>query len=179
MYAAFLRGINVGGHSVIKMAELRAAFKSMGFRDVKTVLASGNVLFEAPEEDAMGLSRRVSEDLTHLLGRDILVIVRPVDELKALAARRPFEGIDTTAGARPIVTFVADVLRVQDVRGLPMQEGFKILSVSGRTICSISYDQFGVGTAASMGLIEKTFGRQITTRTWDTIVKLLKAIDKV
>ena len=48
-YAAFLRGINVGGHTIIKMGELRKVFESLGFWNVKTVLASGNVLFEAPE----------------------------------------------------------------------------------------------------------------------------------
>ncbi|MBI1730339.1 DUF1697 domain-containing protein [Candidatus Acetothermia bacterium] len=48
-YAAFLRGINVGGKKIIKMAELREAVESLGFRNVRTILASGNLLFDAPE----------------------------------------------------------------------------------------------------------------------------------
>ncbi|MGA9141472.1 MAG: DUF1697 domain-containing protein [Methanocella sp.] len=176
-YAAFLRGINVGGHSVIKMAELRTAFQSLGFRNVKTVLASGNVLFEAPEENTTVLSLQISRGLAQALMRDITVIVQPVDALLALVARQPFTGIDIAAGARPIVTFIADGLKDPDVGDLPVQEGFRILSVSGGTICSVSYDRYGVDTSAAMGLIEKTFGRQITTRSWDTILRLLKASD--
>ncbi|HYQ86023.1 MAG TPA: DUF1697 domain-containing protein, partial [Bacteroidota bacterium] len=48
-YAAFLRGINVGGHKPVRMSDLEKAFGQLGFRNVKTVLASGNVLFEAPQ----------------------------------------------------------------------------------------------------------------------------------
>lgn len=47
-YVAFLRGINVGGHAVIRMSELQRAFEGLGFENVRTVLASGNVIFDPP-----------------------------------------------------------------------------------------------------------------------------------
>ncbi|NIP26808.1 MAG: DUF1697 domain-containing protein, partial [Phycisphaerae bacterium] len=50
-YAALLRGINVGGKNIIKMADLRACFERMGFSDVRTYIQSGNVLFWATETD--------------------------------------------------------------------------------------------------------------------------------
>jgi len=56
-YVAFLRGINVGGHRRIKMAELRQAFESSGFQKVKTLLATGNVVFESPKTDAQSLTQ--------------------------------------------------------------------------------------------------------------------------
>ena len=67
-YAAFLRGINVGGNRSIKMAELRTAFAAQGFTNVKTVLASGNVLFDTAETDAAVLCRQSSNTLSRNLG---------------------------------------------------------------------------------------------------------------
>lgn len=179
MYAAFLRGINVGGHTIVKMDELRKVFESLGFRNVKTVLASGNVLFEAHDMDAMALSQKISGKLEDLLGRKITVVVRSVEGLRALVAKEPFKEISVTAVARPIVTFVTDDMKGVDIPALPEHEGFRILSFSDGTICSVSYDQYGVGTAELMGTIEKTLGHRVTTRTWDTIKKVLKASDKI
>ena len=55
-YAAFLRGINVGGNNIIKMEELKKVFESMGFLNVKTILASGNVLFRVEGSKNVGVS---------------------------------------------------------------------------------------------------------------------------
>jgi uncharacterized protein (DUF1697 family) len=178
-YAAFLRGINVGGHTIIKMGELRKVFESLGFWNVKTVLASGNVLFEAPCENTAALSKQITGKLKDLLGREITVIVRSVEELRGLEASKPFKGIDLTTGARPIVTFVTDDLRDRAFSVPLPHEGFRILIISDGAICSVSYDQYGTGTAQSMSIIEKTFGHNVTTRTWDTIIRLLKASDTI
>jgi len=177
-YAAFLRGINVGGHTIVKMDELRKVFESLGFRNVKTVLASGNVLFEAHGGDAVALSQEISGKLEDLLGRKITVVVRSVEEIMALAAREPFKEISVTSGARPIVTFITDDLRDRDFSVPLPHEGFLILSISDGIICSVSYDQYGTGTAQSMSMIEKAFEGNVTTRTWGTIIRLLKANDK-
>lgn len=177
-YVAFLRGINVGGRSIIKMAELRTVFESLGYLNVKTVLASGNILFKATNGDVAALTRAIADEFERLYGREITVVVRPVDELRALAAREPFRGVDAAAGARPIVTFIVDSTNGSDTQALPDHEGFRILSVSDGVICSVSYDRYGTGTAESMGLIEKAFGHKVTTRTWDTIKRIIKAADQ-
>ncbi len=174
-YAAFLRGINVGGHSIIKMEELRKAFESLGFRGVKTVLASGNVLFEAPQESTTVLSQKIAGKLDDLLGREIIAIVRPIEELRALESGKPFKSIGVSSGARLFVTFVAEDVKSNDISGLPTGDGFRILSFSDGTICSVLYDRPGTDTVQLMGAIEKAFGRKVTTRSWDTIIKLLKA----
>jgi uncharacterized protein (DUF1697 family) len=177
-YVAFLRGINVGGHSIIKMEELRKAFESLGFRNVKTVLASGNVLFEALQESTTALSKRIALKLKDLLGRETIVIVQPVEALRELEVGKPFEGVDVTTGARLFVTFVADGVEGVDSLGPSIHDGFRILSVSNGTICSVLYELPGVGAVELMGTIEKAFGRKVTTRSWDTIIKILGASDK-
>ncbi len=70
-YVAFLRGINVGGHQPVKMEELKKAFESMGFQNVKTLLASGNVLFETPETGADNLIKQIEGKLEKEFGRKV------------------------------------------------------------------------------------------------------------
>ena len=91
-YAAFLRGINLGGKRSIKMAELRTAFAALGFTNVKTVLASGNVLFDTAETDAAVLCEAIEQHLKLEFGHKIFVLLRTVAELQCLVAANPFQG---------------------------------------------------------------------------------------
>jgi uncharacterized protein (DUF1697 family) len=173
-YVAFLRGINVGGHTLVKMEELRKAFESLGFRNVRTVLTSGNVIFEAPGENTTTLSRKIALKLLETLGREILVIVRSLDDLQELEARQPFKCANVTPGTRLFVTFISENAKPGNIHGLSTCDGFQILSVSNGIICSVLEEQPGVGAVHLMGAIEKELGRDVTTRTWNTITRILK-----
>ncbi len=105
-YVAFFRGINVGGHKFVRMEDVKKAFGSLGFRNVRTVLASGNVLFESPARSTSALTRKIQQRLAASLGHRIGVVVRPVAALKKLAAARPFDGIPVTPRTRRFVSFV-------------------------------------------------------------------------
>ena len=174
-YVAFLRGINVGGRTLVKMEDLRKDFESIGLQNVKTVLASGNVVFEAPGENRPAvLAQEISRKLKGATGREVLTIVRPVDELRELAAKEPFRGIEVTGGTRLFVTFLAGGRKSgAGIVGLN-QEGFRILSDSDGVICSVLEEQPGIGGAELMGAIEKEYGRNVTTRSWNTIERILK-----
>src|SRR5205814_5223382 len=101
----FLRAINVGGHTV-KMPVLRDAFEAMGLGDVKTFIASGNVAFTARTKDARALERRIESALETDLGYRVDTFVRTTDELAAIAAHQPFDGIDPEAkGWRLFIVF--------------------------------------------------------------------------
>jgi uncharacterized protein (DUF1697 family) len=173
-YAAFLRGVNVGGNSVIKMDDLRGAFEALGFRNVKTVLASGNVLFEAPREDITKLSENITRGLRKTFERDILAIVCSIDELRELEARQPFKDIGEAPGTRSFITFLSKKTKTRDITGASDHEGFRILSCSDGVICSVLFEHPGGGTVKLMGAIEKEFGPNVTTRTWNTIIRVLK-----
>ena len=86
-HAAFLRGVNLGKRTV-KSAELKAAFEALGFTDVKTLLASGNVLFDA--KAGKGLKQKIEAGLKAAFGFDVPIVLRTLDELKALVAADPF-----------------------------------------------------------------------------------------
>ena len=90
-YVAFLRGMNLGGHR-IKNEELRRHFEQIGFEEVATFRASGNVVFSSPKREAEAkLARRVEAELDARLGYDVPVFLRSIEEVAAIAAREPFD----------------------------------------------------------------------------------------
>jgi uncharacterized protein (DUF1697 family) len=89
-YAAFLRGINVGGHHRIGSDELRSRFEEMGFRDVNAFRASGNVIFTAGSEPAAEVALRVEEGLADALGYEVAAFLRTAGEVRAIANHEPF-----------------------------------------------------------------------------------------
>jgi uncharacterized protein (DUF1697 family) len=92
-FVALLRGLNVGGHRV-KMDRLRALFEEMGFADVSTLIASGNVFFTARSADGDALERRIEAHLEASLGYAVATFLRTPEEMAAAAALDPFPGAD-------------------------------------------------------------------------------------
>ena len=88
-YLALLRGINVGGKNLVKMADLRAAFESMGFADVATYIASGNVLFRAPRQRREELAARIEAELAGRFGVELKVVLLTEAQLKAVVEGAP------------------------------------------------------------------------------------------
>jgi uncharacterized protein (DUF1697 family) len=90
-YVAFLRGMNLGGRR-IKNEELRRHFEEMGFAEVATSRASGNVVFSTPKREAEAkLARRVEAELDARLGYEVPVFLRSIEEVAAIAAHEPFD----------------------------------------------------------------------------------------
>ncbi len=170
-HAAFLRGINVGGNNLIKMSDLKQAFESMGFTNVKTLLASGNVLFDAAKKVA---SKTIEQQLEKKYDRHISVIVRTVDELKDLADGEPFKKIRVTPQVRLYISLLpekpASKLKIPYVSP---DKSFEILQVRGKDICSVLTLSPDVHTPDAMKIIEKEFGKNVTTRNWNTIMKIV------
>src|SRR5688572_10478026 len=104
-YVALLRGVSPMN---AKMPELKRAFEAAGFTDVKTVLSSGNVVFDARKAKDATLERKCEEAMQAELGSSFLTIVRSVAHLEALLAADPFSRFKLPAGAKRVVTFVKD-----------------------------------------------------------------------
>jgi len=88
-YIAFLRAINVGGHTV-KMDLLRELFESMGLTNVETFIASGNVIFESKSKDVDALVNKIERGLKESLGFEVATFLRSDSELAAIAVHKPF-----------------------------------------------------------------------------------------
>lgn len=173
-YAAFLRGINVGGHRKIRMADLRAALEAQGYANVKTVLASGNIRFDAEERDASQLRKALERLLRQEFGHEIPVLVRTVAALQRLVQTKPFEGIAATPETRLYVSFLPET---QGTSETPLeeisQEGFTVVHMTSGEVCSVLTLSSAYGTVDFMARLEGIYGPRITTRTWQTITRLL------
>jgi uncharacterized protein (DUF1697 family) len=167
-YAAFLRGVMPTN---AKMPELKKAFERAGFKDVKTVLSSGNVVFSAPAAPAAALERKAEAAMEKHLGRSFLTIVRPVEALRAMLASDPYAPFRLKAGSKRVVTF----LRGKPKAGLELPvelHGSRILRVEGSEVfCVYVPSPHG---PVFMTLIEKTLGKEVTTRTWETVSKVAR-----
>ena len=100
-YVALLRAVNVGGR-VVKMDRLRALFEALKLRNVETVIASGNVLFDAGRDDAAALERRIERHLERALGFEVATFVRTAAELAAVAAYEPFAALGPLEAGRDL-----------------------------------------------------------------------------
>ena len=167
-YAALLRGVSPMN---AKMPELQRAFEAAGFRDVKTVLSSGNVVFSAEAGPVAQLERAAEAAMAKHLGHSFLTIVRPVDALRKLLASDPYAAFRLPPGSKRVVTFARG--RLKGALPLPIElHGARILRAQGGDIFS-AYIPSPRGPVF-MSLIEKTLGKEVTTRTWETVAKLAR-----
>jgi len=155
-----------------KMSDLRTAFESAGFTDVKTVLGSGNVAFNARTASEAVLQRRAEAAMLDQLGHAFMTFVRPVDTLEGLLESDPYRSFRLDAGAKRVVTFLRDEPPAK-LKLPPARDGARILLVKGREAFS-AYTRTPKGPVF-MTLIAETFGKDVTTRTWDTIGKVARA----
>ena len=155
-----------------KMPALKRAFEAAGFTEVKTVLSSGNVVFDARRASESSLQQRSEKAMTEHLGQAFLTIVRPVEMLREMLASDPYRGFGLDPSAKRIVTFLRDEPTV--TMALPVeQDGARLVALRGRELFS-AYLPSPKGPVF-MTLIERNFGKELTTRTWDTVGKVARA----
>jgi uncharacterized protein (DUF1697 family) len=171
-YVAFLRGINVGGHHKVPMADLRAEMEKLGFEHVKTLLNSGNIVFESDSKDLEKLERTITEHLENVFGFPIPTILRKSELIQKLISSAPFKKIEVTEDTRLYVSFI----RQDTQTGLPTpwiseDSSFKIIGIIDKMILSV-LDISVTKTPKAMEVLGKHFGSDITTRNWKTIEKV-------
>jgi uncharacterized protein (DUF1697 family) len=153
-YVALLRGI-MPMNPNMRGEKLKETFESLGFKNVATVIASGNVVFEANTKNVSALESRIEKALFDQLGFHSTTIIRSQEHLEKLVKKNPFKGVRDEKPNYLVVTFF------QDGR----KEHCEVIDLSsGKT------PQF-------MSKIEKEYGKKITTRTWKTVGRILKKMD--
>ena len=171
-YIALLRGINVGGNKKIKMADLRDMAESLGFENVKTALASGNMAWDADSSDTHALQTILEQGIEQTFGFHVNVIVLPQTHIKALVASNPFADIEVTKDTRLYVTFLAKPTPTSlDIPYHAPTGDFTILRVTDTEVCSV-LTLTETRTVNAMDILEEEFGKQVTTRNWNTVLKL-------
>ena len=172
-FLSLLRGINVGGHHLIRMPALKALYESMGFVDVATYIQSGNVVFGTTEEDASSIEVVIEKNLVKTFGFPVAVLVRTPSQLGRVIKAGPYagrEGIDT---ARLAVTFLKSrpsAALVRNLSTIAAQTTDEYL-VAGREIYLHCPGGFGK-TLLTNTFFEKHLKVAATARNWRTLAAL-------
>jgi uncharacterized protein (DUF1697 family) len=153
-YVALLRGI-MPTNPNMKSEKLKKTFESLGFEHVETVIASGNVVFESSSKSAAALETKIEAALPKQLGFKSTTIIRSRDELERLVKKNPFKNIKDEKPNYLIVTFFKD---------------------RRKEVCTV-LDTTKAGTPDFMRSLEKAHGKEMTTRTWKTVGRILKKMD--
>ena len=178
-YVAFLRGINVGGKKPIKMKELSAVMSNAGFHNVRTFIASGNVIFEASAKDPKRIAKVMERHLLEAFGSEIVVIVRTIDELKAIIKRNPFKKPKPSADEMLFVTFLASPPAVKPKMPLRSKsENMEVIALSDGAAFIVARRKKTGWFGFPHTFAEKEFGVPTTTRNWTTIVKIVAAAER-
>jgi uncharacterized protein (DUF1697 family) len=155
-----------------KMPELRKTFERAGFTNVKTVLGSGNVVFDARSGSASSLAKKAEAAMAKHLGKSFPAIVRSTKELQRLLDADPFARFRLRAEAKRVVTFLRKP--VKSKLKLPIEmEGARILAMTKGEVFTAYMPH--PTTPVFMTLIAKTLGKDVTTRTLDTVKKCAAA----
>ena len=176
-YVALLRGINVGGQNPVKMADLRAAFDGMGFADVASYIASGNVLFSAPKQSLRPLAARIENVLTIRFGIDVRVVLLTAAQLRAVVASAPeaFGAEDHLSD----VVFLRAPLTVREAMAVVEVRDGVDRAWPGRGV--IYFTRLAARKSSSR--LSKIVGtpqyQDMTIRSWSTTTKLLVVADGV
>ena len=169
-YAAFLRGVMPTN---ARMPALKACFESAGLEHVRTLLSSGNVVFATRATSGKSLERRIEAAMREHLGLEFMTIVRAEGALQTILDSDPYKGFRLGPGAKRVVTLLrkAPASRLR----LPIEsDGARILCVHGTEAFTVYLPN--PRGPVFMTLIERTFGKDATTRTWDTIGKVAAAM---
>ncbi|MGB9270503.1 MAG: DUF1697 domain-containing protein [Pseudolabrys sp.] len=172
-FIAFLRAINVGGGRTVKMQSLRQIFESLGFFNVATFIASGNVVFETTTKRTETLERKIEKALKEALGYEVRTFVRGEDELAKIANYRPFPGSTFDETWQSNIIFLADNLNTklkQNIRALRTKTD--AFEVHGRELYWRRRRKQN-GALFSTVPLEKILGPAFTVRGANTIKRIV------
>jgi uncharacterized protein (DUF1697 family) len=170
-YVAFLRAINVGGRTV-KMDRLRALFEALGFANVSTFIASGNVVFDSQRDDTHATEREIEERLQQALGFPVATFIRSGAEVRAVADYQPFTGDEYSNEHALMVAFLRASPSDQGLQKLlGYRTGKDDFHVHQREVYWLCRGKISE-SAFSSALLEKALGTAATMRNSTTVRKL-------
>lgn len=174
VFIALLRGINVGGHQKVVMAELKKLCESLGLREVRTHLQSGNVVFRTTRSDRAKLTK----ELEGVLSIQAKVILRSADELRAAIAANPMPAEAQRAPSGFVIVFLSDKPAAGAMESLrESYRGPETMHLHSSEL----YIHYGAGMGTSKltnVLIERKLGVAGTARNWNTVTRLLAIADE-
>lgn len=176
-FVALLRGINVGGKNLIKLTDLKACFEALGFKDVRTYIQSGNVLFGAARSDQVGLTKRIEETLSKTFNYESRIVLRSLKQMQEIVAHAPKGFGSEPATYRYDVIFLKEPLTAaQAMKSVTTKEGVDH-AFSGKGVLYFSR----LSSKASQSRLTRIIGlpiyQNMTIRNWNTTTTLLNMME--
>ncbi len=172
-YIALLRGINVGNKR-IKMADLIKAFESLSFKNVKTYVQSGNVIFDHDSIDTIKIARNIEKKISENFRFHVNVIIRSEKELENIISSNPLIKDKNIEIDKLHVTFLLDIPDLKAVSGLDIKKGknekYEVISREVYLYCPNGYAR----SKLTNNVFEKKLKTIATTRNWKTTNKLFE-----
>ena len=171
-YVAFLRAVNVGGH-IIKMDHLRQLFQSLGFSNVETFIASGNVIFDSTSKSTKTLETKIESLLRETFGYRVATFVRSISELANIAEYQPFDDSELDADGNSLyIAFTADAPSTESKQKLlTFMTEVDDFHVYGREVYWLSRKKISESKFSGAQL-ERTLGMPATIRNANTVKKI-------
>lgn len=177
-YVALLRGIAPSGRNMSN-DKLRGVVEGLGFEGVASVLASGNIVFRSGEGDSAALEAQIEDALTRRLGLASRTIVREASTLRALVDSDPFPGLTHGPGSYLTVTFLKDAARTpEQVPDRPdALTSIVRYDPAARAVLAVTDNSVPGRTPDFMAWLERIHGKNITTRSWLTVRRILTKLE--
>ena len=177
LFIALLRGVNVGGHGKVAMADLKAMLGDMGFGDPRSLLQSGNLVFDAKAGSATeSLEKKLHAEIVKRFALNTELFVRTPKEWEVLVAESPFKAqakLDPARLLAWVMKTAPDKAAIDALRAA--NKGPEKLEVRGRTLYIYFPDGQG-NSKLALGLLDKHMPSRGTGRNWNTVLKLLAMV---
>ena len=173
-YIALLRGINVSGHNIIKMVELKQLFFDLGYQNVVTYIQSGNVIFNSSEKNNSKIEQHIIEQVKTEFGHTIKVLVITKKNLTTIFTSNPFL---KTKAINTKLLYVTLLKENYFTEGIKFIEPYLVNNEELKIIDDCAYIHYPAGAGQSkltINIIEKKLKTTATSRNWRTITKLVE-----
>lgn len=172
-YIAFLRGVNVSGHRIIKMEELKKMFESLKFKNVKTFIQSGNVVFDSSEKDFDFLGKKIEKHLHKSLGYEVTTVLRTISEIGEIIKFNPFKKSKIDKTVSLYLTFLYEEPSEDLKKSLiASSDDIVTFKIMGKEVYTL-YQRSNAKHPFSNNFVEKKLKVSATTRNWTVINKIL------
>lgn len=177
-YISILRGINVSGHNIIKMDQLKQLMMNLGFENVQTYIQSGNIIYQTKQKDTTKLSESIIKTIQKDFGYDVPVITLSINILEKIIQNNPFtkNATDTSLLHVTFLNAIPDTEKIKLLKSVDTKnDTFEIIEQAMYLLCQNGYGN----TKLSNTFIENKLKVGATTRNWKTTNELLNMAKKL
>ncbi len=176
---SIIRGINVGGHKIVKMADLRALYLDLGFHNPRTLLQSGNVVFEAADTDLAAVGACIEAGIRRLFGFEAQALLRTPEAFRAALADHPFSAEQLERANHAMIVFLSGAPADRAVAALAANNPGREAITAAADALYVFYTDGVARSKLDTKRIELSLGLAASARNWNTCGRILKLLQEM